>query len=74
MRGKLPNRSLPSIDNQVRIEYLPLSSLKLAKRNPKRHHIETVAHVHGALRLRCTDGLEMSAAGDWWLVTDASSR
>ncbi|HLE61636.1 MAG TPA: DNA methyltransferase [Pyrinomonadaceae bacterium] len=29
-------------DNQLRVEYLPLSSLKPAKRNPKRHQIDTV--------------------------------
>ncbi len=28
--------------SEVRVEYLPLSSLKPAKRNPKKHHIETV--------------------------------
>ena len=32
----------PAVDGQVRVEYLSLSSLKPAKRNPKRHHIETV--------------------------------
>jgi DNA modification methylase len=29
-------------DGQLRVEYLPLSSLKPAKRNPKRHQIDTV--------------------------------
>ncbi|MBZ5526170.1 MAG: hypothetical protein LAP21_28450 [Acidobacteriia bacterium] len=31
-----------SNENQIRVEYLPLTSLKPAKRNPKRHQIDTV--------------------------------
>ncbi len=30
------------VSNSLRVEYLPLSSLKAAKRNPKRHQIDTV--------------------------------
>lgn len=40
VRGVVRNK--PTSGSSLRVEYLPLSSLKPAKRNPKRHHIETV--------------------------------
>src|SRR4051812_38924102 len=35
-------RSKAVASDQLRVEYLPLGSLKVASRNPKKHHIDTV--------------------------------
>lgn len=37
----------PETTNSVRVEYLPLSSLKLAKRNPKKHECNTIIRSMG---------------------------
>ncbi|HJZ11881.1 MAG TPA: hypothetical protein VJ521_07015, partial [Acidobacteriota bacterium] len=42
IRSNIHEDFRPPRENQLRVEYLPLSSLKPAKRNPKRHQIDTV--------------------------------